>query len=91
MSTADRTYDHDTFLDNLRYLQGEGTSLATIPELTGADHAPPAGGHPLINLEGLEKRIFDAPPDVTIPLTDDASITFKKLPGGGFVSIQGRF
>jgi hypothetical protein len=91
MPTADREYNTEHFIDNLRTLQAQGTSSATLPEMTGHDHPSPCGGHPLINIESLQKRLLDSPPGVTIPLNDDASLTVRKLPGGGTITFQTTF
>ena len=91
MATADREYNTDTFLGNLDALNGLGRSQATLPEITGEAHPEPAGGHPIFNIEGLQKRILEAPPEVTIPLTDDATIAIQKLPGGGKIALTYTF
>jgi hypothetical protein len=91
MPTADREYDTEAFVENLSFLLAQGSTSATLPEMTGHDHPSPAGGHPLINIESLQKRLFDAPPGITIPLNDDASLTVRKLPGGGIITFQTTF
>lgn len=90
MATADREYSIDTFVGNLQYLQSQGRTTATLPEITGHDHAMPASGHPLIDLAALTSRLINSPP-VTIPLSDDVSLSVQEKPGGFFVSVQGRF
>lgn len=91
MPTADREYNAETFIENLRILRAQGVEGGTLPSLTGHDHPSPAGGHPLINIESLQKRLFDAPPGITIPLNDDASLTVQKLPGGGTITFRTTF
>ena len=91
MPTADREYNTDAFIENLRAIKAKGAESATLPEMTGHDHPSPYGGHPLINIESLQKRLLDSPPGVTIPLNDDASLTVQKLPGGGTITFQTTF
>lgn len=91
MSSADRSYDLDAFLENLRYLEAQGRESAKIPEISGVHHEPPPGGHPLIDIVGLQKRLLEATPDVTLRLSEDVTMTIRKTDGGAFVSVQGRF
>lgn len=91
MPTADREYNTDAFIENLRYLKAQGSERATLPELTGHDHPTPLGGHPLLNIEALEKRVIDTTPGIKIPLNDDASLTVQKLSGGGMITFRTTF
>jgi hypothetical protein len=91
MAAADREYSLDTFIENLRYLENQGRASATIPELAGEHREPPAGGHPVLDLAGLQKRLLEAPPNIALPLGKDISFTVKKTEGGIFVSVQEKF
>lgn len=91
MPTADREYATDAFVENLSFLMAQGTKSATLPEMTGHDHPLPASGHPLINIESLQKRLFDTPPGIPIHLNEDMTLTVQKLPGGGTIAFRTTF
>ncbi len=88
MATADREYNTDTFLANLDALNREARSQATLPEITGEAHPFGPSGHPILNIEELQKRILTASPGVPIPLADGITLTVQKLPGGGLATFK---